>query len=54
MIYTKTYYKLNPQKGFAEIERTERIECVKPRENEYYIWNEKDNRYHEATIEYWV
>lgn len=54
MTYTKTYYKLNSQKGLAEIEKTEKVKCVELHENQYYIWNEKDNRYHEATIEYWV
>ena len=54
MTYAKTYYKLNPQKEFADIEKVERVECTEPHENECYIWNEKDNCYHEAIIEYWV
>lgn len=54
MPYKKYYYHSSEQKGFAEIEKIEEVECAKPHEDEYYIWNEKDNRYHEATIEYWV
>lgn len=52
--YKKFYYRANNQKGFADLEKEENINCIKPHEDEYYIWNENDNRYHEATIEYWV
>lgn len=54
MTYKKFYYCANNQKGFADLEKEENINCIKPHEDEYYIWNENDNRYHEATIEYWV
>ena len=54
MTYTKTYYRPSSQKGFANLEKAEEIECQEPHEDEYYIWNEKDNCYHEATIEWWV
>lgn len=54
MTYTKTYYRLHKQKEFADIEKVEKVECTELHEDEYYIWNEGDNCYHEAVIEYWI
>ena len=54
MTYKKLYYRSSSQKGFADLEKIEKIECTQPHEDEYYILNEEDNCYHDAVIEYWV
>nr|DAL66794.1 MAG TPA: hypothetical protein [Bacteriophage sp.] len=54
MTYKKFYYHSSNQKELAEIEKIEEMECAKPHEDEYYIWNEESKRYHEAAIEYWI
>lgn len=54
MTYKKFYYRQSKQKGFAELDKEETVDCKESHEDEYYILNEEDNCYHEAVIEYWI
>lgn len=53
MTYTKTYYRPSSQKGFANLEKIEEIECQEPHENEYYIWNENKTCYTKCICSGW-
>ena len=54
MTYKKFYYRQSKQKGFAELDKEETVDCTAFHEDEYYIWDEKDSRYHEAIVEWHV
>lgn len=53
MPYKKYYYHSSEQKGFAEIEKIEEVECAKPHEDEYYIWNENKTCYIKCICSGW-
>ena len=54
MTYKKFYYRANNQKGFADLEKEENINCIEPHQDSYYICNENDRGDPEAIVELWV
>lgn len=53
MTYKKFYYRSSSQKGFAEFEKAEKVECKDPHEDEYYIWNENKTCYTKCICSGW-
>ena len=53
MTYKKFYYRSSSQKGFADLKKTEEVECNETHKDEYYLWIEDKTYYVKCICSGW-